>query len=133
MQAIALLALVACVLTLAVTPLVRARSIAAGWLDRPDQRRKFHARAIPRTGGVAVMVSYAGACVAALWLAGAENAAPVLRLLPGAGVIFVVGLLDDRFDLEPWHKLAAEFAGALYGSARRAFGSGERQIHLVLD
>lgn len=118
MQPIALLALVACLLTLLLTPLVRAASIAASWVDRPDTRRKLHSGAIPRTGGIALVVSYVASYGALLWFADGRmignQLATIFRLLPGVGIVFCTGLLDDRFDLEPSRKLAGQIAGALW-------------------
>jgi len=131
MQPIALLALVACALTLLLTPLVRVCSIAAGWVDSPDDRRKLHLRAVPRTGGIAILVSYA-ASFGALFLVShgggiiGRHLATIFRLLPGVAIVFTVGLLDDRLNLKPWHKLAAEIAGAvwMYAAGVRIVVSG---------
>ena len=57
----------ALLLALVFTPMVRRLAIRLGWVDRPDHRRKLHARPIPRIGGVAIMLAYLTAS-AILWL-----------------------------------------------------------------
>jgi len=113
------------------TPLVRNLTHRLGLLDHPDQRRKRHPQPIPRLGGVAIAVSV----TASLWilyalpswgkevLGGAIET--VIPLLPAAGLVFVVGLLDDLFDLRPWQKLLGQLAAASW-----VFLAG-LQIHAV--
>lgn len=77
---------------------------------------------IPRVGGIAIVTSYLLAYI--LLLAAPLNGGSVvldslgfaLRLMPAAALIFLVGLLDDLVNLEPWQKLAGQMtaAGAAY-------------------
>jgi UDP-GlcNAc:undecaprenyl-phosphate GlcNAc-1-phosphate transferase len=118
MASLLLSSLVAFVLCLILTPLVRACSLRLGGMDRPDARRKLHARATPRVGGIAVAISY----VAAFGLLplvhfdpGVKLDASILlawKVFPAAGVIFAVGLVDDLVGLRPWHKLSAQVLAA---------------------
>jgi UDP-GlcNAc:undecaprenyl-phosphate/decaprenyl-phosphate GlcNAc-1-phosphate transferase len=118
MQPIVVPAVVAFLLTLLLTPAVRALSLAIGWVDHPDQRRKLHGGVIPRTGGVALLFSYVASYTVLLLLPSggvlAGNLATVFRLLPGLVIVFGTGLLDDRFDLRPWQKLAGELLAAAW-------------------
>jgi UDP-GlcNAc:undecaprenyl-phosphate GlcNAc-1-phosphate transferase len=50
------------------TPSIRDRARGRGWLDRPDGRRKMHADAVPRLGGLAVYLSFLLAFLAAVTL-----------------------------------------------------------------
>jgi len=59
-----LLFALALVVSLCLTPPVRALARWAGVLDVPDGRRKLHPTAIPRLGGVAVFVAF----YLSLWL-----------------------------------------------------------------
>jgi UDP-GlcNAc:undecaprenyl-phosphate GlcNAc-1-phosphate transferase len=115
MQPILLPALAAFVVTLLSTPVVRAVSIQAGRVDAPDRRRKLHLVATPRTGGVAIVLAYLVAC-------GAVSKDIAL----GLTLVFGAGLLDDLFDLKPWHKIAAEVAGAacVYAAGLRVAAAG---------
>ena len=48
----------------------------------------------------------------------------LIRLLPAAGVIFLVGVLDDLVTLKPWQKLLGQLLGAgmAYASGLRVMG-----------
>ncbi len=105
----------ALLLALGLTPLVRRLAIGLGWVDRPDLRRKLHASPVPRLGGVAIVLAYVTAA-GLLWLSPlkggllVDQALPfVVKLLPAAVLVFLVGLLDDLVGLKPWQKLAGQF------------------------
>jgi UDP-GlcNAc:undecaprenyl-phosphate/decaprenyl-phosphate GlcNAc-1-phosphate transferase len=111
------LALTAAALALAVTPLVRALALRVGALDEPSARR-MHSAAVPRLGGVAVLV----AGVLALAVAPLLDV-PALDLLAArgwhlgwllAGVLLVTtaGIVDDIRGLEPLPKLCWQGAAA---------------------
>jgi UDP-GlcNAc:undecaprenyl-phosphate GlcNAc-1-phosphate transferase len=107
---------VAFVLCLILTPLVRDVFLRIGLVDTPDGARKVHPRPVPRAGGISVAISYAAALAAAYWAALQTKAAfdhnlvLVWRLLPAAALVFGTGLLDDLVGLKPWHKLAGIIA-----------------------
>lgn len=115
MYSLLFLGSVSLVLSLLLTPVVRALFERWGLARRGSEG---HGPAIPRAGGVAIVLSYLAAylCLLALPLhagfmvRGSLNFA--LRLMPAAGIIFVLGLADDIKGLEPWHKLAGETAAA---------------------
>lgn len=101
-----------------VTPLCRDLCFRYGWVDQPDGRRKVHTRAVPRTGGVAILISFVAA-LALLIVSPLSGGAVVKqglplfwRLLPAPALILAAGLLDDLIGLRPWQKLAAQVAGA---------------------
>jgi UDP-GlcNAc:undecaprenyl-phosphate/decaprenyl-phosphate GlcNAc-1-phosphate transferase len=111
-------------LSLFLTPVVRAFFRRTGLAHRGSRAcaGEFPARPIPRAGGVAIVASY---LVAYLFLLVAplhgglivrDSLNFALRLLPAAGLIFLIGLVDDIKGLEPWQKLAGEViaAGAAY-------------------
>jgi UDP-GlcNAc:undecaprenyl-phosphate/decaprenyl-phosphate GlcNAc-1-phosphate transferase len=107
-------------LSMVLTRLVRAGSLRLGLVDLPDQRRKTHMVAVPRTGGVAIVAAYLLAYVLLLYIPSPEGAIvhsglPFFwRLLPATAAIFITGLLDDVFHLKPWWKLAGQVgAGGL--------------------
>jgi len=123
MYSLCLLSLLSLVLTLAMTPVVRTWSIRLGLVDQPDHHRKLHRSATPRTGGVAIMTSYAGAygLLLLLPLKGGglihANLGTIGRLLPAVAIVFCTGLLDDWLDLRPWQKLLGELAAAVWAYA----------------
>lgn len=131
---VALLGFAQCLLLgLMVVPLVRRQSAALGMIDQPNLARKQHGTPIPRSGGLAIFPVFWGC----LWLnfIVAGTIVPHLPFVPeelrvlagnvwlkygqvmgvflGATIIFVVGLLDDRFSLSPLVRLAFQVIACL--------------------
>jgi UDP-GlcNAc:undecaprenyl-phosphate/decaprenyl-phosphate GlcNAc-1-phosphate transferase len=136
MFTLGLLTVTSCLLCLFLTPLVRHCSIRLGLVDRPDHARKFHPAAVPRTGGVAILLSCVGAyALLLLWAPGtggviAANRAITDRLLPPVALIFLTGLLDDWLGLKPWQKLLGQVGAAAWacGAGVRVFGIGGHHV-----
>ena len=106
--------LVAASVTALLTPVTMRIARAVGVIDEPRQRG-LSDHPTPLLGGLAI---FAGALVAGLvWLpAGyARESQPQLwhGVLLAAGVITVVGALDDRFDLHPALKLLGQVLAAV--------------------
>ncbi|HWH12237.1 MAG TPA: MraY family glycosyltransferase [Solirubrobacteraceae bacterium] len=99
--------LVAAGIAAVLTPLTMRLALRVGAVDQPRERG-LSSRATPLLGGLAI---FGGALVSGLIFL------PGTRLWNGvliaAGVITVVGALDDRFDLPPVVKLAGQIAAAL--------------------
>jgi UDP-GlcNAc:undecaprenyl-phosphate GlcNAc-1-phosphate transferase len=117
-QLIVLLAsfLLALGIALALTPASRRIGQALGAYDQPNER-KAHWKPIPRTGGMAIVVSF----LAALFLINFAADIPVSRelqdrstvaLLAGGLVVFGIGFLDDLRRLPAWLKFAFQILGA---------------------
>src|SRR5258707_1230681 len=104
---------------LALTPLCRDAFVRARLLDHPDQGRKTHMRPTPRTGGIPIAIAYVGSFALLLLLpfSGSsvlERYLPLVwKLLPAAGLMFAVGLVDDLLGLKSWQKLLGQGAAAL--------------------
>src|SRR5713226_6681158 len=102
------------------TPLIRNSLNRAGILDRPDSNRKFHKQPIPRLGGVPIMLAMVLSLAIFAVVPFSGNAAlrgqwpQLLRLLPGAALVFLIGVLDDVIGLRPWQKLAGEVIAACW-------------------
>jgi UDP-GlcNAc:undecaprenyl-phosphate GlcNAc-1-phosphate transferase len=107
----ALVFIVAMVVSLVVTPVVRHFGHTRGILDQPDER-KVHTIPIPRLGGIAMVIAFGFAIGLAMLynpdlgeLGGVRpNRAPAI--IAGVGVLFVVGLWDDIRGMRPIVKLA---------------------------
>jgi UDP-GlcNAc:undecaprenyl-phosphate GlcNAc-1-phosphate transferase len=116
--------LVAAAVTALLTPLTMRFARRVGAIDEPRERGLSN-RPTPLLGGLAI---FAGALLAGLiWLpAGYTAKAPQLwhGVFLGAGIITVVGALDDRFDLHPAVKLIGQVIAAVsvvhYGVAVKA-------------
>src|SRR5271154_6103915 len=104
-------------LALILTPIVRDSVGKFGFLDHPDGIRKKHATAVPRVGGIAIVVAYVATFAVGLALPFSyshvlHKALPnVLQLTVVGTLVFLTGVLDDRFCLTAWQKLTG-IAGA---------------------
>lgn len=120
---IALIAIGA-VTALVVTPLVRWLSLRYGFVDRPGGR-KVHTAPISRLGGIAIFLGVAVAMGAQMmgetylgwggsFLTQSGGRVNLYGLFAGITLMFLVGLVDDIFDLRPSNKLAGQVvAGAV--------------------
>src|SRR5881392_1941968 len=102
----------ALVVTALLTPVTMRIARAVGAIDRP-RARGLSDRSTPLLGGLAI---FAGALVAGLvWLPAGYGKESQLwhGVLLGAGVIALVGALDDRFELPPVIKLAGQVLAAV--------------------
>src|SRR5271154_5159242 len=120
-------------LALILTPVIRDRIGKFGFLDHPDGVRKKHATAVPRVGGIAIVLAYVGTFAIAFALPFSHayllhRALPnILHLALAGSVIFVTGVLDDRLRLSAWKKLAGIVAAAVL-----AYAAGIRvDIHIL--
>ncbi len=109
------------VIAVILTPIIRDISRSFNLVDRPG-KRKVHAHPLPRVGGVAIAIAY---CISLISISGSSltvpGAIPLWRILPGAALVFLTGLLDDIFSLKPLLKIVG-----LVAAASVAFLSGIR-------
>jgi UDP-GlcNAc:undecaprenyl-phosphate/decaprenyl-phosphate GlcNAc-1-phosphate transferase len=97
-------------------PFAAAVARQTGLVDRPDRWRKLHARVVPLAGGATVLMAVVAAhLVLPVWF-GYEGP-PSILTTPAVYVpllvLFVVGLLDDRFRLPGRVKLLAQMGVAV--------------------
>ena len=94
-------------------PLLIRISIRIGWVDKPNHR-KLHVKPVPVIGGILVFISFMMA------LTMTSSLKPILQeygvLLSALTVIFVMGVLDDRMDINAKLRLMIQLACA-YGVA----------------
>lgn len=106
---------IAAVVTLTATPLVRRLALRLDVVDHPGPL-KIHRRPVAYLGGLAV---YAGL------VAGTIGGGRSLALLTPVGLALLLGLVDDRFDLSPRSRLAAEAGiGVVAAGVVRVPGTG---------
>jgi UDP-GlcNAc:undecaprenyl-phosphate GlcNAc-1-phosphate transferase len=104
--------LAAAAVTALLTPVTMRIATALGMIDQPRERG-LSERPTPLLGGLAI---FAGALVAGLiWLPAGYYKEHELwhGVLLAAGVITLVGALDDRFELPPWVKLLGQLLAAV--------------------
>lgn len=92
------------------TPILRDIFRINNIVDRPGHRR-VHTYPIPRIGGIPIALGYAVALYGLSDILLEEL--PVWKLLP-AGLVFLVGLLDDFISLRPLVKLAGQITAAVW-------------------
>lgn len=128
--------------TLATTPLARKVAVAFGAIDRPTGRR-VNKVPVPRMGGIAIFLGIAAAFavqyVGTMYLGWPVVLVPSPKmsvnywmLVLAFLVIFVTGLLDDKFSLNPKQKLAGQVGaaviavagGLVIGDISNPFGAG---------
>jgi UDP-GlcNAc:undecaprenyl-phosphate GlcNAc-1-phosphate transferase len=95
-------------LTFGMIRFLAPRAERYGLIDHPDSTRKHHADKTPTVGGLAIM---AGLSLTALLAGFATELHPAFWA--SYFVIALTGALDDRFDLGPYIKFAAQIAAAL--------------------
>jgi UDP-GlcNAc:undecaprenyl-phosphate GlcNAc-1-phosphate transferase len=109
--------LLALIVSIAMTALVRHFACARGWLEQPGQdSRKIHQRPTPRLGGIAIVAGCAAPLLALLFVdsgvAVMYRAQPqlIVGLLAGGLVIAALGLYDDLRGASASAKLAIQIA-----------------------
>src|SRR6204780_591876 len=120
-------------LALILTPVVRDRIGKFGFLEHPVGVRKKHAAAVPRVGGIAIVLAYLSTFSIAFALPFTytyvlHRALPhILHLALAGSVVFATGVLDDRLRLGAWQKLIG-----ILGAAVLAYAAGIRvDIHIL--
>ena len=103
-------------LTLVLTPVVRELNRRLGMVDKPDPRR-INKVPIPRGGGVALFIGLFGSFVVYVlatgsrWVGSGVGVHP-LRMSVLSGIIFLIGLADDKWGLPPKLKLLGQLVVA---------------------
>lgn len=98
------------------TPLAAAWGRRLGIVDRPGARRQ-HKGTIPRTGGIALFAAFMAAALLAQWLPVPRQDPKELTRFLGIAVgmvfLFVVGMIDDRYELPAAPQYAAQAIAGL--------------------
>lgn len=108
--------LLALVVVLISTPVVRALALKQGYIDAPSAR-KVHQKPIARLGGVAICTGTLVALLGA-WLAGVLNWLPpqtisgLISVVLGSFAFFLIGLADDLLSLPAITRLVLQSAVA---------------------
>ncbi|MDI9481026.1 MAG: glycosyltransferase family 4 protein [Syntrophomonadaceae bacterium] len=89
------------------TPVAIKIAFKLGAIDKPDQR-KVHQQTMPRLGGLAFFVAFIIATLVLSWDSSVFNG-----ILLGGIIIFLVGMLDDIYQLSPWVKLIGQCLAAV--------------------
>jgi UDP-GlcNAc:undecaprenyl-phosphate GlcNAc-1-phosphate transferase len=98
--------------SLVMTRVMRWLAVSCQALDRPDGWRKLHKRPVPLWGGVAVFLALIAGVLVVRKIPVAEEAQIdrlSTALMASTTMIFLLGFLDDRYDLRGRLKLLLQF------------------------
>jgi len=113
MMSLWLTLIAAFLLSIVLTPMVRALALRIGLVDLPDGRRKMHDRAIPQAGGVAILIAASVAVMLSLSEFTVSSRLHVPWLFFACFSICAIGVLDDFGRLRGRHKLIGQLLVAL--------------------
>jgi UDP-GlcNAc:undecaprenyl-phosphate GlcNAc-1-phosphate transferase len=94
---------VALILSLYLTPVMRRAALQYGIVDRPDGRLKRHKRPMPYLGGIAIYLSFLLALAFSF-----KFDQVLLGLLLAGTIVLLLGLIDDLGFLKTWVKFAGQ-------------------------
>ena len=113
--------------SLFLTPLAGRLGRRWGLVDRPGGRRR-HAVPTSRLGGIALFLSFFTVSAIIYWVefvfqepAVPDDARRLRGVLLGTVFAFIVGLIDDRYDLKPAPQYIAQFIAALIAIIHTVF------------
>lgn len=107
MLKLALACVIAFLISLFGTPLVRKLAFAVGAVDVPNER-KVHKGAMPRLGGLAMFAAF----LVGVLIFG-DFSRPVLGLIIGGALIVAIGIVDDIRGVTPKQKLLVQLIAAI--------------------
>ncbi|MCL6449968.1 MAG: undecaprenyl/decaprenyl-phosphate alpha-N-acetylglucosaminyl 1-phosphate transferase [Acetobacteraceae bacterium] len=94
-------------LSLCLTPVVRRLALRLGALDRPVER-SVHRQPTPHLGGLAIFLAFTASILAVVGWGAPESQG----IICGGALIVAVGVVDDLYRLEAWHKLLGQVLAA---------------------
>ena len=100
--------LAAALVAFVLTPLVKHYSVRFGFVDIPKDNRRMHHKPIPTIGGLAI---YAAFVLVALVMNGFSK--ELMGILVGGTIIVLLGVIDDKYDLNAKLKFAIQFLAAV--------------------
>lgn len=102
--------LISVFLSFAITPLVIKLAKRLKIMDDPKKNKHpkvIHTKPIPRGGGIPIFIAI---LITSLLFIPIDK--HLISILIGAGIIFVMGFLDDRYNLNPYLRLFVGFVAA---------------------
>lgn len=96
-------------MSLGLTPLTRRLAMRLGVVDKPNLPRKTHQDHKPMMGGLAI---YLGLSFSVLLFSPAQHVRELGVIVSGAGLLALIGLLDDRYNLSWRLRFFVQFIAA---------------------
>ncbi len=104
--------IISCLLSFLLTPLVIKIYRKLKWLDDPKKQthpKVIHKYPVPRGGGIPIFLAILATSLILLPLD-----KHLIGILAGGFLILIIGILDDRFNLNPYLRLGAGILAALF-------------------
>ncbi len=95
--------------SLGLTPLSRQIAMRLGVVDKPNAPRKTHKDHKPMMGGLAI---YVGLTLAVLLFSPPQHIRELAAIVAGAGLLTLVGAIDDRYNLSWRLRFLVQFLAA---------------------
>ena len=105
-----------CLLALSITPLLRWIAVRKGILDYPTDERKIHEKAVPRVGGIAVVISFLVTMILGYLIflpKSRESNLYMIGLCIGVVMISALGIWDDLQGLRARKKVIGQILTVL--------------------
>lgn len=120
-------------MSLGFTPLSRQVAMRLGFVDKPNEARKTHKDNKPMMGGLAI---YIALTLSVLLFSPPQHIQELLAIVAGAGLLVIVGLVDDRYQLSWRVRFIVQFIAAavlvVFGIQIRLFGIWLLDIPITL-
>ena len=97
--------------SLIITPLIIRFARKFAVMDFPDRPHPaiLHTKPTPRGGGLAILISIVSTYLFFSLLEPSLITKHVIGVFLGAGIVVLIGILDDKYDLNPYLRLASNF------------------------
>lgn len=109
--------------SLGFTPVSRQIAMRLGVVDKPNEARKTHKDHKPMMGGLAILVALT---FSVLLFSPPQHIRELLAIISGAGLLALVGLIDDRYQLSWRIRFGVQFLAAailiFFGIQIKLFG-----------
>lgn len=90
-----------------VTPVVIWLAKKTGAIDVPKDERRMHKKPIPSIGGLAIIFAFIVTSLIVL-----HKNSLLIQIIPGAVIIGILGLIDDKYNLPAWPKFFVQCIAA---------------------
>jgi len=111
MKTFILALLIAFLLSLVLTPIVKKIAIKMGAIDLPDER-KVHKEIMPRMGGLAIYLAFVISYLSLVMFDLFEPVRFINAFLIGSTIVVATGVIDDKYQISPKQKLLGQIIAA---------------------
>lgn len=109
MDKLYILHIIAIIISLICTPVVKKIAVRINAIDIPKDNRRVHKKPIPLLGGVAIYISF----IIGVFIKSGDITSEELAIILGATIILFGGILDDLKDIRPIQKLLIQLVASL--------------------